>query len=411
MRVLLATDLPFWDRKDGAQQRISQLFRQLQNWSEATQVFYIGPQRSDSSRDLAPKGIDIVVGTSTRPPKALPAKLKWYWEAVWNQLGYRSEVAVGRAGLQLSDFTWPWAVQQFVECVRDFRPDVVVIEYIKLAYLIDGLTRKERNQIRVSVDSHDILHRRCQQFQERGLPHWIEITEAEELAAASKFDSVLAIQPNEAKYFREHLKARGCETEVIVAGFAASDVLLNPRRKFLNSQQPTFGYIGSRNPSNVDACEWLLESLWPQVLQNCPAARLILGGSVCQYLSLPNSLEASVELAGFVENVESFYEKIDFCWNPVRFGTGLKIKNVEALSFGKPLLTTGGGRAGLDFPDQKAIFSSDAESALVHQAVEWAHGAEQYGELVDSAVFLAGHELSEGRVYSDLRKWLEAYNR
>ena len=51
---------------------------------------------------------------------------------------------------------------------------------------------------------------------------------------------------------------------------------------------------------------------------------------------------------GPVETIDVFWPNIDIAINPIRFGSGLKIKNVEALAYGLPLLTTPIGAEGLE---------------------------------------------------------------
>ena len=43
---------------------------------------------------------------------------------------------------------------------------------------------------------------------------------------------------------------------------------------------------------------------------------------------------------GIIQNTSVFYNSIDVALSPVRFGSGLKIKVFEALSYGKPVLAT-----------------------------------------------------------------------
>ena len=408
MKILLATDLPFWKRSDGAQQRIAQLVDQFQDWGHETQVFYIGPEKY---LEPLPLQIELTAASSSRPPKSLTPKLKWYWDAILNQLGWSSAASPATGPMRLADFEWSWAQQQFLESVVSFEPDVIVIEYIKLAYLVDDLPARCRARTRLVIDTHDILHRRFEQFRERGIPHWIEVSESEELNALKKFDCVLAIQQEEASYFQRRLHELGCDTKVLEIGYAAAKGV-SAKEKWIQSNQPTFGYLGSGNAANVDGCQWLLEHVWPEVISQCPKARLVVAGSVCNHLGeLSLKPGHHVSLLGYIEQLESFYEKIDFCWNPVRFGTGLKIKNVEAFSFGRPLLTTVNGSAGMEYPDQAGVFFSDQAKELAQKAVEWGSDEKGYANRVQSAVFLATQELSEARVYSELRDELDSYNR
>ena len=65
---------------------------------------------------------------------------------------------------------------------------------------------------------------------------------------------------------------------------------------------------------------------------------------------------------GFVKELHTFYDAIDIALNPMVGGTGLKIKTVEPLCYGKPVLTTPSGAQGLQhlwtlpvFPDTASM--------------------------------------------------------
>lgn len=56
----------------------------------------------------------------------------------------------------------------------------------------------------------------------------------------------------------------------------------------------------------------------------------------------------SVHAFGPIESIDFFGRSIHIAISPVRSGSGLKIKNVEALAYGLPQLTTKVGAAGLE---------------------------------------------------------------
>jgi glycosyltransferase involved in cell wall biosynthesis len=51
---------------------------------------------------------------------------------------------------------------------------------------------------------------------------------------------------------------------------------------------------------------------------------------------------------GAVENKKLLYKRASLVVNPMLFGTGIKIKNVESLGYGMPLITTPVGAEGLE---------------------------------------------------------------
>jgi len=105
---------------------------------------------------------------------------------------------------------------------------------------------------------------------------------------------------------------------------------------------------GFAHPPNVDAAVWLVNEIMPLVRREMPDAQLWLIGS--------NPTAAVKELAtdfihvtGYVteEELESMYSKARVCVVPLRFGAGVKLKVVEALHQGVPLVMTPVGAQGL----------------------------------------------------------------
>ena len=126
----------------------------------------------------------------------------------------------------------------------------------------------------------------------------------------------------EAKRFRE-LVPNKCP--VVVAGHCVEYFGDNEHR-----QQKTgvsIGYLASNNAANAEALSWFLEFVWKEFALANPDAKLVIAGTVCDSLS---GSHASIDVLGSVNKCVDFYRRVDVVVNPVQFGTGLKIKNLEA---------------------------------------------------------------------------------
>ncbi len=124
-------------------------------------------------------------------------------------------------------------------------------------------------------------------------------------------------------------------------------------------EKPSTGnilFIGSANQSNIDAIQFFIGDIFPHVKQRVPNATLLVAGKVCRAL---NGNTADVVALGEVDDLESTYNKADVVVNPIRMGTGLKIKNIEALGYSKPLVTTAVGAAGLESGIDSAFSIAD----------------------------------------------------
>ena len=115
-------------------------------------------------------------------------------------------------------------------------------------------------------------------------------------------------------------------------------------RQPVRAQGRVLGFVASGWRGNVDALDWFAHEVWPAL--DGVTAELHVWGSVCQVWEPPVGVTAIAH--GFVADYTAIWGSIDVAINPVRWGSGLKIKNVEALGHGVPLVTTHEGARGLD---------------------------------------------------------------
>ena len=408
-RILLPTDLPFWRRRDGAEQRISELVRFLVEAGGDLHVFFLGTLSAQDKLAVERLGLEVIVASSDEPPADWLPRMRWYLAASLNQLRRQRQPGDRQADrpMVLGDFAWSWSKQKFAEAFRRVQPDFLIVEYIKLAYLLDGLSASERRSAKCLVDTHDVLHLRCAEFEERGFRHWIRISRAEEAECISRFDFAMAIQANEAEVFRELAPA----TRTIVVRHSVESYLGEgkSRDSFVGGPFPTVGYLASSNFSNASAIRKFLRQVWPKFLERQPSARLLIAGSICDGLATEDGLVGpprNVDLLGYVERLGDFYSAVDLVINPVEFGTGLKIKNCEPLAFGLPVVTTAKGLAGMELPPNQAVLVADDLSLMVQKMLEIATDLPGYGPRCEQAVQLARTEFSDEKAYSELRRVL-----
>lgn len=187
------------------------------------------------------------------------------------------------------------------------------------------------------IDTHDAFGDRHKRLHAAGgTPVWYFTRPEDEALCLDRADAVIALQETEQRWFEE-LTLR----PVRVVGHVAPAAFL-PRR--LRQGPLRAGYLASGNPSNRQSILALIRH-W--------AADAFLSGSVELHVAGPISVEIAAERHGFlrihgtVERVESFYAGVDLVVNPNIGGSGLKIKSVEALSFGRPLFATAEGMLGI----------------------------------------------------------------
>jgi GT2 family glycosyltransferase len=117
---------------------------------------------------------------------------------------------------------------------------------------------------------------------------------------------------------------------------------------------------GFGHPPNVDAAVWLVERILPIIRRERPLVRLCLAGSNPddRVLALAGP---QVEVTGYVtdEELARRYTQTRLALAPLRFGAGVKLKVVEAMRMGTPVVTTSSGAQGLPGLDDVAAVSDD----------------------------------------------------
>ena len=97
---------------------------------------------------------------------------------------------------------------------------------------------------------------------------------------------------------------------------------------------------------NADGLRWLLAEVWPRVRAQCPQARLQLAGRHLP-AGLADDPAIGLEVLGFVDDVQSLLARAALSLVPYRFGGGIKIKALEAMAQGCPVVATRVGSEGL----------------------------------------------------------------
>lgn len=96
---------------------------------------------------------------------------------------------------------------------------------------------------------------------------------------------------------------------------------------------------GYRHPPNVDAVEWLMNDIWPEVEDAIPDVKLLLCGS-----NMPDAFKAfesdRVEVRGFVPDLNALLSTLRLTIAPLRFGAGLKGKVASSIGAGVPCIGT-----------------------------------------------------------------------
>ena len=151
---------------------------------------------------------------------------------------------------------------------------------------------------------------------------------------------------------------------------AAIDISLypypgGPRRPF------TMLFLGSfRHTPNQIAMEWFTQEVMPHVLRLEPRARLVVAGSDPPPRHAFGGPEDSVELLGFVPDIQPLLSSCALFVCPIRNGSGVRVKLLEAFASGIPVVSTTLGAEGLAREDGEFCALADDAAGFAARVVE-----------------------------------------
>jgi len=99
---------------------------------------------------------------------------------------------------------------------------------------------------------------------------------------------------------------------------------------------------------NKHGTEWFLTRIWPRVRKKAPSARLKLVGRGSEIFSHRLNNEVGVISAGEVDKVAPFLYRASIAAVPILYGGGSRLKILEALVCGVPVISTKLGAEGIN---------------------------------------------------------------
>jgi glycosyltransferase involved in cell wall biosynthesis len=120
-------------------------------------------------------------------------------------------------------------------------------------------------------------------------------------------------------------------------------------------------------PPNAEAMRWFRDEIWPSVRAAHPTATVDVAGTrPPQDLRDWSTQDERVSVHGFVEHVEPLYERAAVCVVPLRAGSGVRVKILEALAAGVPVVSTSVGAEGLDLIPGTHLLIADEPQAFAN---------------------------------------------
>lgn len=119
---------------------------------------------------------------------------------------------------------------------------------------------------------------------------------------------------------------------------------------------------------NRDAAIYMVREIWPLLSRACPKVRLtIVGASPPPEVQELAAADERVTAPGFVDDVRPYMDRAQIYLCPMRDGGGTRLKILDALSMGKPIVATTMAIEGIDVSSENEVLLADTPQAFVDQ--------------------------------------------
>jgi glycosyltransferase involved in cell wall biosynthesis len=165
-----------------------------------------------------------------------------------------------------------------------------------------------------------------------------------ELRALACAHRVIVMSPEDAGRLRRFMP----DLDVSVSPVGADTREMQPLDPTVAPDCDILFLANFRHPPNVDAARWLAEEILPAASR--PLRTRVVGREMAPDLAA-DLRGRGIDVRGPVDDQRLSYSQAKVLLAPVRFGTGMRGKVLEALAFGRPVVTTTIGAEGLGAVD------------------------------------------------------------
>ncbi|MBM3154536.1 MAG: glycosyltransferase [Chloroflexi bacterium] len=255
-----------------------------------------------------------------------------------------------RSALQHSTFD---AVQIDSPWMYQYVPAGLHITRILNAYNIEFEVMKQRARVAANP-----LRRAAHQYDAAVFRRY-------ELAVMRRCQFILASSEND----RQRVTELVHETQVVTVpnalnleeySWSAPDACLSKTLVFTG----TMSY-----PPNVDGVLYFYTSIYPLIQAQIPEVQLAIVGREPTTAIRGLARDPSIRVTGYVEDVKPLIRRSCVFIAPIRFGGGTRIKLLEAMALGVPVVTTNMAAEGLDVQDGRHVLIADNPATFAEKTI------------------------------------------
>jgi glycosyltransferase involved in cell wall biosynthesis len=241
--------------------------------------------------------------------------------------------------------------------IRRLRPDLVYCDHLSM------MEYGARLNVPLVYDAHNVEHALLRRFGagRRNLVtrlaaaiEWRRVR-AYEREACRRSRLVFAVSDVDRRALAE---LAGRPVPIRTAPISVDAASMTPRAG--TPSTPALLFLGGLHwPPNAEALVFFVQDIWPLVRRARPDATLTVVGRADRPVAERCRRAPGVTLTGWVEDIEPYVRRSRALVVPMRAGSGMRVKILEAMSRGVPVVSTSLGCEGIDVRSGEHLLVAD----------------------------------------------------
>ena len=218
------------------------------------------------------------------------------------------------------------------------------------------------------------------------------------------FDVSLAVTPADQQSACDLL---GLKPERVAVVSNGVDTTANPFR-MVEPVPNTLVFNGALTyQANFDAMDHFMRDILPQICEQVPEVQISITGKTDGVPLDQLPVNGHVKFTGFLQDIRPAVAGSWVCVVPLRIGGGTRLKVLEAMSLGTPVVSTRKGAEGLDVESGKHLLIADAPQEFAAQVVRLLREPELRDYLARNAVQLVREKYEWAQIGEQFCKVVE----
>jgi len=357
MYILMLSPTFPWPLNMGDKIRIFHVLRELARAGHEVSLFALAHE------PYGPEGLEALK-VHCKELHVIPVKNRSRLQAAIKSI-------VSRKPYRVAKFESPEFRQAVVEALQgDY--DILWVHFLEtLTYGLQPHWRGRRPL--VVLDQHNADERFWETYAREGRP-WVRLFAKINLwqlrgiqaSLLEQVDVILSASKEDADFTRTRLPNPTTQVWVVPNGVDTKSL----RPPDITKRGNRIIFCGAMDVlMNIDAVEWFARCVFPRVREAVLDAEFwIVGRDPTPRVKALASLPA-VRVTGRVEDVRPYYAEAKVAVAPFRYGGGTKLKVLEAMALGVPVVASPVGCQGIEVVPGKHLFKEEREEAFAERVI------------------------------------------